>query len=88
MKKTKKLFTLLLVALFIMGAVHLTFAEEHQKININTAPVEDLIKLNRIGPKYAARIIQYREERGPFENPEDIMNVKGCLLYTSDAADE
>jgi len=85
MKKVKTLFTLLFVALFIVGAINLTLAQEQQKININTAPVEELVKLDRIGPEYAARIIQYREENGPFEKPEDIIKVKGIGMKTFEA---
>ena len=47
------------------------------KININTAPEEELVKLKRVGPVIAGRIIEYRETHGPFQRPEDIMNVKG-----------
>jgi len=35
------------------------------------------MQLKRIGPKYAERIIEYREKNGPFKTPEDIMKVKG-----------
>jgi len=47
------------------------------KININTAPEEELVKLKRVGPVIAGRIIEYRETHGPFQRPEDIMKVKG-----------
>ncbi len=47
------------------------------KININTAPEEDLVKLKRVGPVIAGRIVEYRETHGPFQRPEDIMKVKG-----------
>ncbi len=46
-------------------------------ININTAPEEELVKLKRVGPVIAGRIIEYREMHGPFQRPEDIMKVKG-----------
>jgi len=55
----------------------LVSAEEIQKININTACVEELVQLKWIGPKYAQRIVEYREKNGPFEKPEDIMLVSG-----------
>lgn len=48
-----------------------------EKININTAPPEDLIRLKRVGPVIAGRIIEYREKHGPFQKPEDILEVKG-----------
>ena len=48
-----------------------------QTININTASQGDLVKLKRIGPVIAGRIIEYREKHGPFQKPEDIMKVRG-----------
>jgi competence protein ComEA len=48
-----------------------------EKININTAPQDKLIKLKRIGLVIAGRIIEYREKHGPFQKPEDIMKVRG-----------
>lgn len=47
------------------------------KININQAGVEELAKLDRVGEKYAQRIVEYREANGPFDKTEDIMKVKG-----------
>ncbi|MFQ5839836.1 MAG: ComEA family DNA-binding protein, partial [Candidatus Methylomirabilales bacterium] len=46
-------------------------------ININTASRQELMRLKRIGPAYADRIIEYRETYGPFQRPEEIMRVKG-----------
>jgi competence protein ComEA len=85
MTKMKKLFAVLLVASFVFGVVHLAFAEDSQKVNINTATVQELIKLDRIGPAFAQRIVQYREEIGPFRMPEDIMKVKGIGEKTFEA---
>jgi len=53
------------------------YASNDGKININSAGVEELAKLDRVGEKYAQRIVEYRETNGPFEKPEDIMKVKG-----------
>ena len=45
--------------------------------NINTATTEELQLISGIGPKLAARVIQYRNDNGKFKAIEDIMNVKG-----------
>lgn len=46
-------------------------------VNINTAPLEQLMTLPGIGPKKAESIINYREEEGPFQTIEEIMNISG-----------
>jgi competence protein ComEA len=46
-------------------------------ININTATAAELETLPRIGPALAERIVQYRDDHGPFLNIEAIMNVTG-----------
>jgi competence protein ComEA len=55
-----------------------TFAAANEgKVNINTASVEDLQQLHGIGPAKAEAIIAYREEHGPFQKIEDLLNVTG-----------
>jgi competence protein ComEA len=46
-------------------------------ININTASAAELDTLPSIGPSLAQRIIEYREQNGPFASIEDIINVPG-----------
>ncbi len=48
-----------------------------QKININQADAKTLITLKGIGKDRALKIIEYRENNGPFQKIEDIMKVKG-----------
>ena len=51
--------------------------EEAPPVDVNTATLEELDTLPGIGPALAERIIEYREEYGPFEAPEDLLEVKG-----------
>lgn len=52
-------------------------AGDAEKVNINTASVEELTKLDKVGPKYAQKIVEYREKNGLFKQAQDITNVKG-----------
>lgn len=62
------------ILLAFTATVH---AEDAGKININEATVEQLAGIKFIGPAIAERIVQYREDSGPFGKIEDLMNVKG-----------
>ena len=48
-----------------------------EKVNLNTASLEELQTLSGIGESKAKAIIAYREEVGLFEKIEDLMNVSG-----------
>ena len=80
MKQLKSIFLLCTAMAVVMVLAGALWAEDSNKININKALVDELVQLQKIGQKYAERIVQYREENGPFKNPEDIMKVPGIGL--------
>ncbi len=59
------------------SAIESKDSTDNVKININTADEAELTKLQGIGSARAQSIIAYRDEHGPFEEPEDIMEVSG-----------
>ncbi|MEZ4598460.1 MAG: helix-hairpin-helix domain-containing protein [Syntrophotaleaceae bacterium] len=81
----KKLFTILLAGLMLAAPMTLqpafaaakAKAASVEKVNINTAPVEQLQELPGIGKVVAERIVVYRTENGSFSSPEDLLKVKG-----------
>jgi competence protein ComEA len=48
-----------------------------EKVNLNTATVEQLTTLPGVGAKLAARIVEYREKVGRFRSADELLNVKG-----------
>ncbi len=50
---------------------------ETAKVNLNAATKEQLMTLTGIGEAKAIAIIAYREEKGKFQKPEDLMNIPG-----------
>ncbi|MEN3332789.1 MAG: competence protein ComEA [Blastocatellia bacterium] len=46
-------------------------------VNLNRASAEELIKLPGIGEVMSRRIIDYREQHGPFRRPAEIIIVEG-----------
>lgn len=75
-RKSMAVITVLTVALMMSWVVP-ALAADLQKVNINTATVEDLMSLDGIGQNIAERILDFREKNGPFQTPEDLMLVKG-----------
>ena len=53
------------------------FTEKSNKININTATIEQLDELPGVGEATANKIVNHREENGEFKSIEEIKNVNG-----------
>ena len=85
--KTSMVFVALLLLLIVNPAMAQDNKDEAtqtnetlaslQKVNINEADADTLITLKGIGKDRALKIIEYREQNGLFQKPEDIMKVKG-----------
>lgn len=83
-RTTRTLYFAVLISMAVIFAGTCS-AIAMEKVNINTATVEQLMKLDRVGAQYAQRIVEYRENVGAFEKPEDIMKVKGIGKKTWEA---
>ena len=53
-------------------------------VNINTADVQELQKLNGVGPAIADRIITYRNNNGNFKTIDDLKKISGIGVKTFD----
>jgi competence protein ComEA len=56
-----------------------------EPIDLNEATREELLELEGIGARMADRIIQWREENGPFESVEDLLDIPGMNERTFEA---
>jgi competence protein ComEA len=60
-------------------------AVHKEAININTADVQELVKLKGVGPKKAEAIIVWRKENGDFKTIDQLLEVKGIGEATLNA---
>ena len=75
----KSLITLLATGLFSIWAWAL------QPVNVNTASAEEIAEsLKGVGLSKAEAIVEYRNENGPFEHMDELVNVKGIGIRTVD----
>ena len=51
--------------------------DDELKVDLNRAGIEELVRLPGVGEIVAERIVNYRDENGAFEAPEELMNVRG-----------
>ena len=77
MRKVKVIIPVLVAILALLVCSIGVYAGDAAKININKASAEELTQLQGVGPKYAAKIVEYREQNGPFASPEDLMKIPG-----------
>lgn len=77
MQSVRRALTATLVAVLATAALATPARGAGGKVNINTASSEQLELLPRVGPAVAGRIIEFREQNGPFKKPEDLMLVRG-----------
>ncbi|NOR11882.1 MAG: hypothetical protein GQ545_01380 [Candidatus Aminicenantes bacterium] len=80
MKDRKPMIGLVLIAVFALSFLSPLQAQSKataKKVNINTASLDELQTLPRIGEKVAQRIVDYRKEHGDFKKIEELMKVKG-----------
>ena len=64
MRKTKQIFVIVVALGFILFPISVIAG---QKLNINTATIEQLQNLPGVGSHIAQEIINYRHEHGPFQ---------------------
>ena len=76
MKLKVTIVVIVTVLALLLGGISV-HAGDPAKININTASADELMQLQGIGPKYAAKIVAYREQNGPFASAEDLMKIPG-----------
>lgn len=72
-KMLKKWILSIIVTLLL--STSLVFAGD--KVNVNTASLEQLQSINGVGVSTAEAIIEYRENNGTFDQVDDLVNVKG-----------
>ena len=51
--------------------------DAHDKVNINTADVKELMTLTGVGRKVAEKIVEYRDSHGPFKKVDELKKVEG-----------
>jgi len=77
MKRVLKLATLFGLLCFLAVGFPTVSGAQEKVVNINTASVEQLTLLPRVGGVVAQRIVDFRDKNGRFKSLEDLMLVQG-----------
>lgn len=77
MKRVFKLTSLLGLLCLLITGFPATSQAQAKAVNINTASVEQLSLLPRVGSVVAQRIADFRDKNGSFKSLEDLMFVQG-----------
>lgn len=76
MKKRVRYFVCIsILVLFLSVGSFSAMATE--KVDINTATVEQLVEINGIGDVLAQRIVSYRQAQDGYKTLDELSNVKG-----------
>lgn len=62
---------------FLLFFSSIGYSQTNGRINLNTAPAAELMRLPYVGQTVAHRITEYRRKHGFFKRPQDIIIIKG-----------
>ena len=77
-KRILNIAACLVVLLVLVAGQALAADENPEKVNVNTATVEQLAKLPGVTPELAGAIVKYREEVGDYQGVDELLQVKEC----------
>jgi competence ComEA-like helix-hairpin-helix protein len=80
----KRFIAIFAALLVIFAFIVPVSGQDTEKVNINKASAAELAKLQKVGPKFAVRIIEYRLKYGPFKLTEELMEIRGIGPHTYD----
>lgn len=69
--------TVLVIAVAALAAAAGPAPASHGVVNVNTATVDQLQLLPRVGPALAARIVEFRKANGAFKTVDELVAVRG-----------
>lgn len=73
----KKIFYIMTLVLMFSLTASGQQAEDEDKININSATVEDLAKVPGLNQELAEKIVEVREENGEFVDLDELLDIEG-----------